>query len=213
MEVETLTAFARIVPGSTDAIVNSFGAHFVEVDVDTGSGRVRVVRYVASHDSGRIINPRLALNQAEGAISQMLGFALSEELVTDEATGITLNPGYLEHKSPTILDYPAIQVIFADIVDPVGPLGAKALGEVPSVGVAPAVANAIYEAVGVRLNRLPFTPDRGVAALSAQPDKAASVFARILFTYTPLIFRRAGIIVSSILRQDAVIHFKVSLAK
>ncbi len=95
---------------------------------------------MAAHDSGRIINPRTALNQAEGAISQMLGFALSEELVTDEATGVTLNAGYLEHKSLTVLDYPDIQVIFADIVDTVGPLGAKDLGEVPTVGAAPAIA-------------------------------------------------------------------------
>ena len=166
MEGETLSASATVVPGSTDAIVNSFGAHFVEVEVNTDTGRVRVVRYVAARDSGRIINPRLALNQVEGAVNQMLGFALSEELITDPATGVTLNPGYLEHKSPTILDYPDIQVIFADIVDPVGPLGAKALGEVPSVGVAPAIANAIYNAIGVRLNRLPFTPDRVLAALA-----------------------------------------------
>ena len=166
MDGEALSASATVVPGSTDAIVNSFGAHFVEVEVNTDTGRVHVVRYVAAQDSGRIINPRLALNQVEGAVSQMLGFALSEELITDPATGVTLNPGYLEHKSPTILDYPDIQVIFADIVDPVGPLGAKALGEVPSVGVAPAVANAIYNAIEVRLNRLPFTPDRVLAALA-----------------------------------------------
>jgi xanthine dehydrogenase molybdenum-binding subunit len=171
MEGEALSASATVVPGSTDAIVNSFGAHFVEVEVNTDTGRVRVVRYVAAQDSGRIINPRLAINQVEGAVSQMLGFALSEELITDTATGVTLNPGYLEHKSPTILDYPDIQVIFADIVDPVGPLGAKALGEVPSVGVAPAIANAIYNAVGVRLNRLPFTPDRVLAVLTAQRDR------------------------------------------
>ena len=165
MDGDALSATASIIPGSTGHIVNSFGAHFVEVEVDTDTGRVRVLRYVAAHDSGRIINPRAALNQAEGAVSQMLGFALSEELVTDNATGVTLNPGYLEHKSPTILDYPDIQVIFADIVDPVGPLGAKGLGEVPSCGVAPAIANAIYNATGVRLRRTPFTPDRVLAAL------------------------------------------------
>ena len=165
MDGDALSATASIIPGSTDHIVNSFGAHFVEVEVDTDTGRVRVLRYVAAHDSGRIINPRAALNQVEGAVSQMLGFALSEELVTDNATGVTLNPGYLEHKSPTILDYPDIQVIFADIVDPVGPLGAKGLGEVPSCGVAPAIANAIYNATGVRLRRTPFTPDRVLAAL------------------------------------------------
>ena len=168
MDAKALTATASVIPGSADAIVNSFGAHFAEVEVDTGTGRVRVVRYIAAHDSGRIINPRLALNQAEGAVSQMLGFALTEELVTDRATGVTLNPGYLEHKSPTIQDYPDLQIIFADVVDPVGPLGAKGLGEVPSVGVAPAIANAIYNAVGVRLNRLPFTPDRVLQALTEQ---------------------------------------------
>ena len=165
MDGDALSATVSVMPGSKDHIVNSFGAHFVEVEVDTATGRVRVLRYVAAHDSGRIINPRIALSQAEGAISQMLGFALSEELATDGATGVTLNAGYLEHKSPTILDYPDIQVIFADIVDPVGPLGAKGLGEVPTVGVAPAIANAIYNATGLRLRRTPFTPDRVLATL------------------------------------------------
>ena len=167
MDGDDISATASIIPGSTGHIVNSFGAHFVEVEVDTDTGRVRVLRYVAAHDSGRIINPRAALNQVEGAVSQMLGFALSEELVTDAATGVTLNPGYLEHKSPTIQDYPDIQIIFADIVDPIGPLGAKGLGEVPTVGPAPAIANAIYNATGVRLRRTPFTPDRVLAAVEA----------------------------------------------
>ena len=161
-----ISASASVNPGSTDYIVNSFGAHFVEVEVDTDTGRVRVVRYVAAQDSGRIINPNTALNQVEGGISQMLGLALSEELVTDGPTGVTLNASYLEHKCPTILDYPDIQVIFADVVDPVGPLGAKALGEVPCVGVAPAVANAVYDAIGVRFTRLPITPDRVLQALA-----------------------------------------------
>ena len=172
MDGESLTVTASVIPGSTDHIVNSFGAHFVEVEVDTDTGRVRVLRYVAAHDSGRIINPRLALNQAEGAVSQMLGFALSEELYTDAATGVTLNAGYLEHKSPTIQDYPDIQVIFADIIDPVGPLGAKGLGEVPTVGVAPAIANAICDATGLRLHRTPFTPDRVLAELADAPNQS-----------------------------------------
>ena len=152
-------------PGSADYIVNAFGAHFCEVEVDTDTGRVRVVRYVAAQDSGRIMNPRMALNQVEGAISQMLGFALSEELVTDGPTGVTLNGSYLEHKSPTIADFPDLQVIFADIVDPVGPMGAKGLGEVPCPGVAPAIANAVYDALGLRLTELPITPDRVIRAM------------------------------------------------
>ncbi len=159
MEGEATVIDELLTPGSTEYIVNSFGAHFAEVEVDTDTGRVRVVRYVAAHDSGRILNPRLALNQAEGAISQMLGFALTEELVTDGPTGVTLNASYLEHKSPTIVDYPDIRVIFADVTDPVGPMGAKALGEPPCVGVAPAIANAVYDATEVRPTRLPLTPD------------------------------------------------------
>ena len=163
---QALSAEATITPGSPDYIVNSFGAHFCEIEVDTATGRVRVTRYVAAHDSGRIINPRTALNQVEGAISQMLGFALSEELITDTPTGVTLNGSYLEHKSPTIQDYPDITTIFADVVDPVGPMGAKALGEVPSVGVAPVIANALYDAIGIRFTRLPITPDRVLDALA-----------------------------------------------
>ena len=134
VEGEEISSFARVMPGSAEYIVNSFGAHFAEVEVDTDTGNVRVLRYVAAHDSGRIINPRAALNQVEGGVSQMLGLTLSEELVTDGPTGITLNGSFLEHKSPTIMDYPDIRVIFADVVDPVGPMGAKALGEPPSVG-------------------------------------------------------------------------------
>jgi xanthine dehydrogenase molybdenum-binding subunit len=163
-----LSASASLNPGSPDHIINSFAAHFAEVEVDTATGRVKVLRYVAAHDSGRILNPRLALNQVEGGISQMLGFALSEELVTDGPTGVTLNGSYLEHKCPTVLDYPEVQVIFADVVDPIGPLGAKALGEVPSVGVAPAIANAVYNAIGVRFTRLPITPQRVLEALAGK---------------------------------------------
>jgi xanthine dehydrogenase molybdenum-binding subunit len=166
MEGDFLSASATITPGSTDYIVNSFAAHFAEVEVDTDTGRVRVLRYVAAHDSGRIINPQTALNQVEGGISQMMGFVLSEELVTDGPTGVTLNGSYLEHKSPTSLDYPNIEVIFADCVDPIGPLGAKALGEVPSVGPAPTIANAIYDAIGIRFTQLPITPDKVLKALS-----------------------------------------------
>ncbi len=162
---------ASVSPGSTDYIVNSFGAHFAEVEVNTDTGQVRVTRYVAAHDSGRILNPMLAANQVEGGVSQMLGFTLSERMVTDPISGATLNANFLEHKSPTILEYPDIQVIFADVIDPVGPYGAKALGEPPSVGVAPAVANAIRDAVGIEVRDLPATPDR-ILDLLARKEEA-----------------------------------------
>ncbi|MCH8190850.1 MAG: molybdopterin-dependent oxidoreductase [Chloroflexi bacterium] len=156
---------ASVMPGSRDSVVNSFGAHFAEVEVDTGTGQVRVLRYVAAHDSGVIINPALATNQVEGGVGQMLGFTLTEEIVTDGRTGATLNGSFLEHKCPTILDVPDIEVIFVDVVDPVGPFGAKALGEPPCVGVAPTIVNAIYDAIGIRIHDLPVTPDRILNAI------------------------------------------------
>ena len=163
-------AEASVMPGSRDHIVNSFGAHFAEVEVDTETGNVRVLRYVAAHDSGRILNPQLATNQVEGGVSQMLGFTFSEEMLTDAQSGVTLNANFLEHKSPTIQEYPPIGVIFTDDPDPIGPFGAKALGEPPSVGPAPAVVNAIYDAVGVRITDLPVTPDKVLNALSEQSE-------------------------------------------
>ena len=159
---------AAISPGSRDHVINSFGAHFAEVEVDTDTGQVRVLRYIAAHDSGRILNPKLAINQVEGGVSQMLGFTLSEQMLTDPRNGVTLNASFLEHKSPTLQDFPEMQVLFADVVDPIGPFGAKALGEPPSIGVAPAVANAIYNAIGVRIRDLPLTPDRVLNAIEAQ---------------------------------------------
>ena len=139
--------------------------------MNTDTGQVRVLRYVAAHDSGRILNPMLAVNQVEGGVSQMLGFTLSEQMLTDPTSGATLNANFLEHKSPTILEYPDIEVIFADVVDPVGPYGAKALGEPPSIGIAPSVVNAIRDAVGVEVRDLPATPDR-ILDLLAEKEEA-----------------------------------------
>ena len=167
-KVGLLTGKATINPGSTKYVVNSFGAHFAEVEVDTQTGSVKILRYVAAHDSGRIINPRMAANQVRGGISQMLGFTFLENMETDPKTGITLNPSFLEHKSPTILDYPKIEVVFAPIVDPVGPFGAKSLGEPPCIAPAPTIANAIYDAVGVRITDLPITPAKIMSALETK---------------------------------------------
>lgn len=158
----------KIEPGSTEFIVNSFAAHFVEVEVDTETGKVTILKYVAAHDSGRIVNPTAAQNQVEGGVMQMLGYALTEELITDPKTGVTLNGNFLEHKVPVIVDLPPLKTIFVDEPDPVGPFGAKALGEPPSIPVAPAVANAIYNAVGVRCHDLPFTPDKILEALRTE---------------------------------------------
>ena len=168
---QSLQVETSVTPGSREFVVNSFGAHFAEVEVDTATGVVCVLRFVAAHDSGRILNPDMAVNQVEGGVSQMLGFTLSEQMITDARNGVTLNASFLEHKSPTILDSPAIEVIFADVVDPLGPYGAKALGEPPSVGVAPAIANAIYDAIGVRVRELPITPKAILDQLTLQESK------------------------------------------
>jgi CO/xanthine dehydrogenase Mo-binding subunit len=168
---EDLSARAVLTVGSTDAIVNSFAAHFAEVDVEPATGRIRVLRYVAAQDSGRIVNPRLAASQVSGAVLQFLGIALREELYLDAATGVTLNPSFLEHKSTAIVDFPAIETIFAGAPDPVGPYGAKALGEPPVVPVLAAVANAVANATGVWLTEAPFTPQRVLAALRAHRER------------------------------------------
>ena len=114
----SLQVEVSVSPGSREFVVNSFGAHFAEVEVDTVTGSVRVLRFVAAHDSGRILNPNMAVNQVEGGVSQMLGFTLSERMLTDPPSGVTLSASFLEHKSPTILDSPPIEVIFANVADP-----------------------------------------------------------------------------------------------
>ena len=168
MPGEFMEAEASVTPGSPDYIVNSFAAHFALVEVDTLTGAVSVVRYVAAHDSGRIINPKAAVNQVEGGVSQTLGLTLSEELVTDGASGVTLNGSFLEHKCPTIGQYPEIETIFVEMEDPIAPFGAKALGEPPSVPVAAAVINAVYDAVGVRFTEIPLTPDKVLEGLAGK---------------------------------------------
>ncbi len=172
MPGEFMEAEASVVPGSADYIVNSFAAHFAMVEVDVLTGSVSVVRYVAAHDSGRIINPKSAVNQVEGGVSQTLGLALSEELVTDEVSGVSLNGSFLEHKCPTIGQYPDIETIFVETEDPIAPFGAKALGEPPSVPVAAAVINAVYDAIGIRFTEIPLTPDKVLDGLARKADSA-----------------------------------------
>jgi len=160
-----VTGAASLTSGSTEAVINSFAAHFAEVEVDRLTGRIRVLRYVAAHDSGRIINPRMAENQVSGGVLQFLGIAMREELLIDKQSGVTLNPGFLEHKSTSIVDFPAIEVLFCGEPDPLGPYGAKALGEPPVVPVFAAISNAFANATGVWLHEVPFTPARVLAAL------------------------------------------------
>jgi len=156
---------ASVTSGSPDYVINSFCAHFAEVEVDLRTGRIRVLRYVAAHDSGRIINPNLAENQVSGGVLQFLGIALREELLIDKRLGVTLNAGFLEHKSTAVVDFPPVEVLFCGEPDPIGPYGAKALGEPPVVPVFAAISNAFANATGVWLHEAPFTPRRVLDAL------------------------------------------------
>lgn len=156
-------------PNPEKTAIFAFGAQFAEVEVDVETGRVRVLRIVAAHDSGRIINPRLAESQLEGGILQGLGFALFEERVIDESLGVPLNPTLHDYKIPTIADLPAIDAFFVPGADTVANhTGAKGLAEPPIIGVAPAIANAVADAIGVEVLDLPLTPWRVLAALAGR---------------------------------------------
>lgn len=140
-----------------------FGAQAAEVEVDMETGRVRVLRLVAAHDVGRAINPMYVEGQIEGGIQMGLGYALTEELVVRQ--GRVLNPNFLDYRLPTALDMPQIETILIESADPEGPFGAKGVGEMGCNPTAAAIANAVYDATGVLMTRLPMTPENVLRAL------------------------------------------------
>ena len=144
-----------------------FYAQFAEVEVDVETGQVRVTRLVNALDLGRAINPTLASGQVEGAVTMGLGYALSEEIKLDEQ-GRVRNPGFVDYKLFTTLDMPQMTTILVEDHEPSGPFGAKSAGEVPINGPAPAIANAIFDAIGARIRDLPITPEKILAALDRQ---------------------------------------------
>lgn len=144
----------------------SFGVQFAEVEVDTWTGVVRVVRIVAVHDVGRVINPLLAQSQLNGGILQGLGYALFEERHLDAATGRPLNTSLHDYKIPTIADLPFIDASCLEGSDPrANHVGARGLAEPPIIPTAPAIANAVADAIGVEVDEIPLTPWRVLAAL------------------------------------------------
>jgi len=154
-------------PNPEKTALSAFAAQFAEVEVDVETGRVRVLRIVAAHDSGRIINPRLAESQLEGGILQGIGYALFEERVLDEGQGLPLNPTMHDYKIPTMADLPMIDAFFVNGADTVANhTGAKGLAEPPIIGVAAAIANAVANATGVEVTELPLTPWRVASALA-----------------------------------------------
>jgi xanthine dehydrogenase YagR molybdenum-binding subunit len=147
--------------------VNTFGCQIAQVEVDTGTGVVRVERIVAVHDVGRIVNPLGASSQLEGGVIQGVGYALMEDLVVDPTTGVPVNGHLDDYKLPTIADVPEIVWDFVNVPDENLPnLGAKGLGEPPIVPTAAAIANAFAHATGRRAAALPLTPARVLETLA-----------------------------------------------
>lgn len=141
-----------------------FSAHFVEVEVDRATGDVRVIKYVAAVDCGTPINPRLVEGQVEGAIVNGISWTLVEEFRFDEK-GAQLNTDFGRYKLFTAADIPEIKTILIPTYEPNGPYGAKSVSEVAMNGPAPAIANAIYDAIGIRFRALPITAERVFRAL------------------------------------------------
>lgn len=153
-------------PNPTDVAINTFGAQFAEVEVDADTGEVRVLKIAASHDCGRILNPLTASSQIEGGIIQGLGYALMEQRLVDPQTGAVINANLEGYRVPTMLDVPEIEIRMIDRADrAINNLGAKGLGEPPIIPTAPAIVNAVHNALGVRLHTIPLTRDRVLQAL------------------------------------------------
>ncbi len=150
--------------------INSFGAQFAEVEVDTLTGKVNVSKVVAAHDIGRVINWKTMENQFHGGIIQGIGFALLEERVIDENTGKVVNTNVHDYKLPTLQDTPPeIEVYIVSEGDPlISNTGAKGCGEPAHIPTAGAIANAVYNAIGVRIKSAPMTPDKVLIALQGK---------------------------------------------
>jgi len=145
--------------------VYGFGAHLAEVEVDMELGTVKLVALVASHDVGRAINPTLVEGQIEGGVAQGLGFALMEEFTPGRGENLH------DYLIPSAGDMPRVESILIEDAAPLGPFGAKGIGEHALIPTAPAILNAIHDAAGVRIRRVPATPDRVRAAIIAAQDR------------------------------------------
>ena len=136
----------------------SFGCSFAEVEVDIPLCRLRVLNMINVHDCGRLINPALAEAQVHGGMSMAIGYGVSEQLLFDEKTGRPLNNNLLDYKLSTAMDHPHLEAQFVENYEPTSAYGTKALGEPPACPGAPAIRNALLNATGVAVDRIPLTP-------------------------------------------------------
>ena len=151
---------------SPNAAGNTFAIHIADVEVDTETGKVDVLRYTALQDAGTAIYPPYVEGQMEGGVAQGVGWALHEEYVYD-AEGRMRNSSFLDYRMPTTLDLPMIETVIVEVPNPGHPYGVRGVGEIPIVPPLAAVANAVSNAIGVRIRDLPASPREVQAALSA----------------------------------------------
>lgn len=142
----------------------TFGSHAAEVAVDVETGKVQVLKLISCYDIGKAINPLSVEGQLEGGAIYGMGYALTEEVIVEK--GEVKTPSFSEYLLPTSMDAPEVQTIFLESSDGVGPFGAKGVGEPSVCSVAPAISNAVYDAIGVRIYDLPLTPEKIVKALN-----------------------------------------------
>ncbi len=168
----------------------SYSAQVAEVSVDEDTGEVTVHKVWAAHDCGRALNPVSVEGQVIGSVWMGMGQALTEEMVWKD--GLLMNPGLLEYRSPSAVESPEVEAIIVESIDPEGPFGAKEASEGSLAATIPAIANAIYDAVGVRLHEAPFTPERVLAALRAKKNAKALNLTEGVDPTAPTRFREHG---------------------
>lgn len=153
-----------------------FGCQVAEVEVDTVTGEVQVLGIWAAHDVGRAVNPQGIEGQIEGGIAQALGQSLMEDYKLEG--GRTSTSGFTKYILPTSLDMPQVNSVIVEDPDPTGPLGAKGVGELSLVPTAPAITNAIYDAVGVRITDLPATPEKVLMAIRNKERQGSQIISQ-----------------------------------
>jgi 4-hydroxybenzoyl-CoA reductase subunit alpha len=168
----------------------SYSAQVAEVSVDEDTGEVTVHKVWAAHDCGRALNPVSVEGQIIGSVWMGMGQALTEEMIWKD--GLLMNPGLLEYRSPSSVESPEVEAIIVESIDPEGPFGAKECSEGSLAATIPAIANAIYDAVGIRLHECPFTPERVLAALRAKKNAKALNLTEGVDPTAPVGFREHG---------------------
>ena len=150
-----------------DSVGPTFAVHIADVEVDPETGQVKLLRYTVVQDVGKAIHPAYVEGQMQGAAVQGIGWALNEEYVYDDQ-GRLLNSSFLDYRIPTCADVPAIEPVIVEVPNPGHPYGVRGVGEISIVPPPAAIANAIYAAVGVRMNILPMSPTHILEALWAR---------------------------------------------